>query len=92
MYDVSVHVVEKCGWESFGGWMGCIVKRTNYHLGKRLHSLADRYLVSTRILLIRTSPPRSRFSLVEIARLGGPELTLIASELKPTGGGSENKE
>ena len=68
------------GW----GCMVCIVKRTNYHLGRRLHSLADRILVSTRILLIRTPPARSRFSLVEIARLGGPGLTLIASELKPT--------
>ena len=76
------------GW----GWMGCIVKRTNYHLGRRLHSLADCIFVSTRIRLSRTPPARSRLSLVEIARLCGPGLTLIASELKPTGGGSENKE
>ena len=37
-------------------------------------------------------PVSSRLSLVEIARLGVPGLTLTAGELKPTGGGSGNKE
>ena len=37
-------------------------------------------------------PVSSRFSLLKIARLGVPELTLTAAELKPTGGGSEHKE
>ena len=37
------------GW----GWMGCIVKRTNYHLGRRPHSLADRIIVSTRAQMSR---------------------------------------
>jgi len=76
------------GW----GWMVCIVKRTNYHLGKRLHSLAECTFVFTRIRPIRIPPARTGLSLVEVALLGGPGLTLIASELKPTGGGSENKE
>ena len=36
-----------------GGGMGGIVKPTNYHLGRRLHSLADRIIVSTRAQMSR---------------------------------------
>ena len=61
----------------------------HYHLGNRLHSLVGCIFVSTRI---RLNPTRSKLSLVGIARLGGLGLTLIASELKLTVDGSENKE
>ena len=41
-----------CGGEKWLGkgwwWMGCIVKRSNCHQGRRFHSIADCILVSTR--------------------------------------------
>ena len=51
------------------------------------------HVVNVTVESSRTPPPvRSSFSLVGIAPLGVTGMTLIAPELMPTGGVSENKE
>ena len=57
------------GW----GWMVCIVKRTNYHLGRRLHSLADRIIVSTRAQMSRLTV-KSESTAFHVAN-AGPGIT-----------------